>query len=72
MNELTCIFPGEEGRKLRALEQKLFEIIQAEYPEFSESTGLVHNDGRVESYAFQAFERRKVKTKFDFLSDLTT
>lgn len=49
---------GHEGLKLRALEQKLLEIIRDEFPEFSESAGLSQNDGRAESYTFQGFERR--------------
>uniref|UniRef100_A0A8W8IV58 Uncharacterized protein n=1 Tax=Magallana gigas TaxID=29159 RepID=A0A8W8IV58_MAGGI len=48
----------QEGLKLRALEQKLLKIIQDEFPEFSESSGLSSNDGRAESYTFQGFERR--------------
>ncbi|XP_062580678.1 uncharacterized protein LOC134242593 [Saccostrea cucullata] len=62
---------GEEGQKLRVLEQKLFEMIRDEYPEFSESTGLAENDGRAESYTFQAFERRK-NQNIELLNEINT
>nr|XP_022287254.1 uncharacterized protein LOC111099994 [Crassostrea virginica] len=50
---------GSEGQKLRALERELSEFLRAEFPEFSESSGLSENDGRVESFTFQAFDRRR-------------
>ena len=52
---------GSEGQKLRAMERELSEFIRAEFPEFSESSGLSENDGRVESFTFQAFDRRRVR-----------
>ena len=60
---------GSEGQKLRALERELSEFLRAEFPEFSESSGLSENDGRVESFTFQAFDRRRVRA---VLSDQIT